>query len=219
MQRTTRWIALSTIVLGGSLLCVSSASADITDTFSTDSANWQHVGDNTTPPTYNATGGNPGGYISITDPANGTADYFVAPAKYLGNQSGSIGKTLSFDIHLSNATDYQTDDVDLSNGGTTLAYLFSPQITTTNTWVPETLTLAPSDPNWHLGSSTGPAPSLSDFQSVLSSLTTFKILADYHSGTETVGLDNVVLQTPEPATLGLLAGPMLLLLSRRQRGK
>jgi hypothetical protein len=178
--------------------------ADVSDTFSTDNGGWGHVGDSTTPPTFNATGGNPGGYISIFDLAEGSGDFMVAPAKYLGNQSGALNQTLQFDILLSDAPTGQSDDVVFSNGTTNLAYLFNPQ-PGAGSWIHETLTLNTSDPNWHLGTNLGPAPAQSDFQNVLSSLTLLEILADYHAGSETVGLDNVVLHTvPEPSSLALL---------------
>jgi hypothetical protein len=68
------------------------------------------------------------------------------------------------------------------------------------------MTLGTSDPNWHLGGLAGAAPSLSDSQNVLASLTVLEILGDYRAGPETVGLDNVTLvQVPEPACLARLA--------------
>ena len=93
----------------------------------------------------------------------------------------------------------------LSNGSTTLSYLFaSPPLA--GSWTHEPLVLNTRDPHWHLGTIAGPAPSQSDFQNVLSSLTELEILADYGNGAETVGLDNVVLHTvAEPSSLALLA--------------
>jgi Laminin B (Domain IV)/PEP-CTERM motif len=179
--------------------------ADISDTFPTDNAGWGHIGDSTTPPAWNATGGNPDGYISVTDLGAGADEYFVAPSKYLGNQSSALNQSLSFDLLLSVANSGPDNDVILSNGSTTLSYLFSPP-PLAGGWTHESLILNTSDPHWHLGTIAGPAPSQSDFQNVLSSLTELEILADYGNGAETVGLDNVALHTvPEPSSLALLA--------------
>src|SRR5882757_10615082 len=83
------------------------ASAAAISTFDTDAENWSVVsftnpnaGDfsvlGTTAPTYNATGGNPGGFISTVDPDSG--DFmFGAPSKFLGNQTGA--GSLSYDLN------------------------------------------------------------------------------------------------------------------------
>jgi hypothetical protein len=194
------------------------ARADVSDSFSTDNGNWTHTGDTVTPPAFHATGGNPGGYITIDDSANGTGDFFIAPARYLGNQSSALNQTLSFDLLLSNAADGASSDVALSNGPTTLVYVFPTLPTTTGSWIHESMTVGTSDPNWHLSSPAGAAPTLNDFQNVLGSLTVFEVLGDYRAGPETVGLDNVTLvQAPEPACLTLLAFSGVGLCARRRR--
>src|SRR5690242_13298357 len=78
------------------------ARANVSDDFSASANGWTHVGDTTTPPTFNATGGNPGGYISINDVAAGQGDFFVAPAAYLGNDSAYVNGNISLDLLLSN---------------------------------------------------------------------------------------------------------------------
>jgi hypothetical protein len=210
---------VSTLVVCAAGLCGRAAGADVKDTFDTDNGGWTHVGDSTTPPTFNATGGNPGGYISIFDLAQGAGDFFVAPAKYLGNQSGAVNQTLALDLLLSDAPTGTSSDVVLSNGTTSLVYVFSPQ-PTAGSWNHEVLTFNTSDPNWHVGTPSGPAPVMSDFQNVLSSLTTLEILGDYHAGTETVGLDNVdlhVVPVPEPGCLGYAAALLVAGFVRRRR--
>ena len=194
------------------------AGANVTDSFSADNGGWTRVGDNTIAPAFHATGGNPGGYVSIDDPANGTGDFFVAPAKYLGNQSAALNQTLSFDLLLTNAADATSPDVVLSNGPTTLVYVYPTLPNTTGSWIHQTVTLGTADPNWHLAAINGAAPSQSDFQNVLGSLSVLEILGDYRSGTETVGLDNVTLvQAPEPACVAPLALWAVGLWARRGR--
>jgi len=57
---------------------------------------------------YDTLGGNPGGYICQAT----TVDYnwyFKAPAKFLGDKSGSYNKALSFDIMVTDTTTHYTD--------------------------------------------------------------------------------------------------------------
>jgi hypothetical protein len=74
-------------------------------TFDTDSEGWS-VADwgctgtcivATYPVTYNASGGDPGGYVSSTDPSPN--DFrFAAPAKFLGDQTAAYGGSLHLDL-------------------------------------------------------------------------------------------------------------------------
>src|SRR4051812_50196857 len=48
--------------------------------------------------TYHATGGNPGGYLNALDIEDGRTWSWVAPAKFLGNDSAAYGGTLTFDL-------------------------------------------------------------------------------------------------------------------------
>src|SRR5262249_16671505 len=93
--------ALPALLLG---ICVFTlnltfARGDIISGFNTGDEGWQVVSfenlttDNfsimaTSTPTFNPTGGNPGGYISTTDQDDGDLT-FSAPAKFLGNVSGA----------------------------------------------------------------------------------------------------------------------------------
>ena len=51
-----------------------------------------------------ASGGNPGGFLQVTDQTLGSTMYFVAPSKFLGNQSAAYGNTLTFDVQQSFST-------------------------------------------------------------------------------------------------------------------
>lgn len=54
-------------------------------------------------PLFVASGGDPGGFIRIADPDDGWT-YFVAPSKYIGDQSDKLGGTLRFSLQHSVGT-------------------------------------------------------------------------------------------------------------------
>src|SRR5262249_25245776 len=95
--------------------------------FDTDAESWALQGDangGSEVPTYHATGGHPGGYISATDDVQGQTFYFLAPGKFLGDQTATYGKVLAYDMKQDH-TDKQlnrTDDVTLIGNGRTLTY-------------------------------------------------------------------------------------------------
>jgi hypothetical protein len=208
-------------------LCSSAtiASAAAISTFDIDSENWSVVSFtnpnagnfsvlSTTAPTFHATGGNPGGYISTTDPDNG--DFmFSAPAKFLGNQSGA--GLLSYDLNYPVGNlDYKPVDIMLTDGATRLLWLSNPTPALGPSFTHVAVGLAPSA-NWHLGSNSGATPTAGDFQAVLSNLTGLFISGEYTAGLiETPGLDNVKLSVPEPSSLALLAIGSLAIASLRR---
>jgi hypothetical protein len=188
------------------------ASAAAVSTFDANAENWSVVsftnpnaGDfsvlGTTAPTFNATGGNPGGFISTVDPDNG--DFmFSAPSKFLGNQSGT--GTLSYDLtHPVGNIDYKPVDIMFTSSTTRLLWISNPTLTPATGFTHVAIGLAPSS-NWHLGTTAGPTPTAADFQTTLSNLTGLFISGEYTVGQDEVaGLDNVQLSVPEPATMTL----------------
>jgi hypothetical protein len=157
-------------------------------------------------PTFNLTGGNPGGYISTTDQDNGDLT-FSAPAKFLGNVSGATG--LSYDlIYPVGAINYQPTDVILMGNGETLLWKSSPDIVPGPSWQSVNLNFVPST-GWHVGTSNGALATASDFGNVLGNLSGLFIRGEYTTGLiESPGLDNVSLAgvsapVPEPASLAL----------------
>lgn len=63
------------------------------------SEGWKAVGDaETDRPKPHRQGGNPRGYISTTDKADGPTLYWKAPKKFLGDRSASLDTSLSFDL-------------------------------------------------------------------------------------------------------------------------
>ncbi len=171
-------------------------------------------------PTFNATGGNPGGFISTTDQDDGDLT-FSAPAKFLGNVSGATG--LSYDlIYPVGAINYQPTDVILMGNGETLLWKSNPDIVPGNSWSSVNLDFVPST-EWHVETSNGALATASDFGNVLGNLSGLFIRGEYTTGlVETPGLDNVRLvgaagSVPEPSTLVMMAIAGVTVVMFRQR--
>ena len=194
------------------------ASGDIISDFSSGGEGWQVVSfenlttDNfsikaTSSPTFHASGGNPGGYISTTDQDNGDLT-FSAPAKFLGNVSGATG--LSYDlIYPDGAINYQPTDVILTGNGETLLWKSNPDIVPGPSWTGVNLDFLPST-EWHVGTSNGALATATDFDNVLGNLSGLFIRGEFTTGlVESPGLDNVRLSgvsapVPEPSTLTMM---------------
>src|SRR5262249_7761369 len=144
-------------------LDLSFARGDIISNFNSGNEGWQVVSfqnltnDNfavmaTYTPTFNSTGGNPGGYISTLDQDNGDLT-FSAPSKFLGNESGATG--LRYDlIYPTGAINYQPTDVILMGGGETLLWKRSPDIVPGPSWMSVNVDFVPST-EWRVGTSSG----------------------------------------------------------------
>lgn len=211
---------LSSLFLGVCVFTLGStcARADRISNFNSGSQGWQVVSftnlttDNfsvfsTTAPTFNAAGGNPGGFISTADPNDGDLT-FSAPGKFLGNQTGATGLSYNL-IYPTGAVDYQPTDVILMGNGETLLFKANPNIVPGPDWLSVSLSFSPST-EWHVGTSGGALATAADFDNVLGNLTGLFIRGEYSIGlVENPGLDNVrlagVSNTPEPGTLTMLA--------------
>jgi len=194
------------------------ARADIVSTFSSQDEGWKVVSfenlttDNfstvaTYTPTFNATGGNPGGFISTTDQDDGDLT-FSAPGKFLGNVSAATG--LSYDlIYPLGVINYQPTDVILMGNGETLLWKRRPDIVPGPSWTSVSLDFVPST-EWHVGTSNGALATLGDFGNVLGNLSGLFIRGEFSTGPiETPGLDNVRLvgaaSVPEPSSAMMMA--------------
>ena len=146
--------------------------------------------------TWQATGGNPDGYLRHVDPNDSQISLWSAPASYLGDKSGAYGGTLSFDLaqNLTSSNTNYDDVILIGNGGVRLSYdvTYPPLTTWTNYQV------ALVEGNWHVGLVNGPIATATELYDVLSSLTALYIRAEYRSGADTDSLDNVVLATFDP---------------------
>jgi len=180
--------------------------------------------------TFNASGGNPGGYISKQDP-DGNWQYFNAPAAFLGNQSSAIGGSLSFDELIINtfgqpALNPQGPLVALTNGSLTLVYGGGGSTPPVSGSAWNSLTVPFAAGSWKVGTPAGAVATTAQFSSVVSGLTGLYILSDFWTGSggngEILGLDNVKLQSnaPEPGTAAAcLAGLGLLVAALRRTRK
>jgi hypothetical protein len=161
------------------------------------------------PPAYNATGGNPGGYISTMDTENIVA--FLAPSKFTGNDSAYNGGVLSFDLQDKDGTDAIAYPavVLYSSAGPAISYsLGYPNTTWTSFSVPlmaSGWTVYPGDEN----NGTTPVTD-AQFAADLATVTNLAIEADWRTGSDLTGLDNVTLASgsvsaaPEPSTWALM---------------
>src|SRR6476646_9773094 len=130
-------------------------------------------------PTFNLTGGNPGGYISTTDQDNGDLT-FSAPAKFLGNVSGATG--LSYDlIYPVGAINYQPTNVILMGNGETLLWKSNPDIVPGPSWTSVNVDFSPSG-EWHVGTSNGALATATDFDNVLGNLSGLFIRGEFTTG-------------------------------------
>jgi hypothetical protein len=183
-------------------------------TFVSDGSNLQRI----------ASGGNPGGFLQVTDTAAGGTIYFVAPSEFLGNMSSAYNGTLTFDLQQSPAgSTFSNDDLILVGNSITLAFDTPSDPATTPAWTSYSVSLLASA-GWKVGSISGVDATELQLQSVLADLTGISIRAEFNgSDPEVDGLDNVILNSPaaegvpEPGTAGLAAGAAALLLWLKRR--
>lgn len=207
------------VVAAASIFFAFPAKADVSSTFDTGIDGWTLA--NADPGStlmYEATGGNPGGYILFTDGAEGAYDVFSAPSKFLGDDSAYYNQSLSFDLLTSATADALANNpLTLTDGaGDSISLILSAP--TVNIWTSYTYALNTSSGFIFDG---GAAATQQQIQAVLANVTSIHIPADVvYNGpaTTTMGLDNVVLgvAVPEPSVWALLATTLVLLpLGRR----
>ena len=205
------------------LAAAASLSASVSSTFDNDSEGW----------TVSSTGGSEGmsstyvasgQYLQLSEVGAGPYAYFIAPDKFLGNQSSAFGNALRFDLQLdylktTSWADTNTGDVILKGNGLTLVYN-TPNNPNATTWTSYSVPLSVSSTAvWRLNSTatTSTLATSAQLQSALSDLSALWIRGEFRSGPELSRIDNVTL-IPEPATwAGLLAAPALIFALLRRR--
>jgi hypothetical protein len=180
------------------------ADAIVMSTFDTDAEGWNAVSINssgnvsgTHTVTWNATGGNPGGHLSRTDPQSDTFFYWNAPAQYLGDMSAALGGTLAYDVRHSGGSLLNAADVILVGGASPLRLVYDVAAQPTTAWTPFTIPF--SQGQWRVGSLSGAFATQQQIADVLAALTALRIRGEYLGSPGEIGrLDNVSVNTPEP---------------------
>ena len=177
------------------------AQAPAVSTFDTDAEGWTATGDAAAPVSWSATGGNPGGHITISDAATGGVTYFVAPTKFLGDQSTRYGQALTFDLqqqYVDSQGTFQFEDIDVSLTGGGLTITKSTAENPANGgWTSYSVPVDASAV-WRINDLNGVQATEAQMRSILQNLTALQIRAEYQSGPDTGLLDNVRFGTPQP---------------------
>ena len=197
-----RW-ALSFCLLVAVIVPAGASAVNLSSTFNTTDEGWRVVNNNAanpaTPvsPTFNPTGGNPGGHISVTDAAadptattNGLYYQLVAPASWRTNLVSNYGGTLSLDFSESGGTFgplvyiHRSADHYLVGGFAAKSGWgrHTAPLTETAGWG----LVEPSHPEYAVD------PTRAEFEYVLSSVSSIKIEGDSVGGTGDIGrFDNI----------------------------
>lgn len=168
-----------------------------TSTFTSGDEGWTLLGDaegGRAEPDFNATGGNPGAYVSADDDVAGGIWYWKAPPKFHGDFAAAYGKTLTFDLRQSSLDSQINDQRDvIFSGGGGLIWFDSTNPGTG--WTSYSISLSASA-GWMLDDNSPASETV--IREVLSSLDEIQIRGEYISGPDTGSLDNVVLNSGCP---------------------
>ncbi len=159
------------------------ANAAVVSSFDTDLDGWRVTGDNAM--TWQSTGGNPGGCMSVNDLATGDNNFSVAPPAFLGDWSAmSTTDSLLADFWFVNtsggavsAGPYLFRIAGPGGAATALVGTLPPQ----SAWTRIGVAIDPAA--WTLESGT--------WSALLAHVTSLRIESEFVSGNETVRLDNV----------------------------
>ena len=204
-----RFTSVAVIFVVGFVWLSTAQSSVVVSTFDTGLDGWTAVNlfhwlpvDEGAAYAHQSAGGNPGGYIEFTEPEGNSWNdwaWFSAPADFLGDKSAHIGDVLSFDLRDSHRDGILYPSVILASGDT---YLHYRSAVPGGDWTHFDVTLQPSasSPGVWSKSSLLLEPELDDdlatdseMTNVLSNLTALYIEADWHTGVDATGLDNVML--------------------------
>jgi hypothetical protein len=203
-----RWILGIAATAAALALPASVSAANLASTFDTGDEGWRVIGNHPVNPSVEEApafvpdGGNPGGFIRVTDakePFNWEA---LSPSPWRGDMRANYGGTLSADVRHANP-DYGMSFSILSIHGT-LFYSFADK---PGGWESHSVPLTEADACWTLlgGSQSGArVPTKEEFLAVLSDVHAFGVEVDLAHGTGDVGeIDNVRLsETPSAKTHG-----------------
>jgi hypothetical protein len=190
------WIALAAAFFCFPSLVVD-AFADgppnIVTEFDSDLEGWTVIEDGTT--SWQAAGGNPGGWMRVDDFTEGDWIWAKAPASILGGWTG--WQYISVDVRIVSGSPSETVDFMISGPGGSATFT-SGQVPTSG-WL--TFTTELEESRWSVTSGTWAA--------LLADVTEFLVRAEYRTGDEAVGIDNVTLLSPlDPTPAWTFSGPV-----------
>ncbi len=175
---------------------------------------------------FDALFGNPAGSVDTTDPGGTVAARFGAPAGYLGNKSGFIGGSITFQLIIKAMPGVISlpavpGVVAFENSAMNRGIGYTGPLPNAATWTTYTAQLSPNgllNPllvgywgAFDLDDPTGTASQAMpiDFTNVLGNVTRLTINGEVTDGTDdTIALDNVHLVIPIPAALPLMASAL-----------
>lgn len=167
----------------------------ILETFDSHNGGWTTAGDAKAFHTTFVPDGNGGGFIRAEDAGNNQYWFFEAGDKFLGDRSGYIGGTLSFELRQSE-TDNQRDFTDILLIGQGRVLAFDTAENPGLGWTRYEVPLSP-EAGWRIGTLEGPAATPELFDTVMGDLDAIGIRGEYSVGTDVGDLDTVALIPPD----------------------
>ena len=185
------------------ILAALSAHSQITSTFDIDDDGWTatHIGGTAASSTYQGSGGNPGGYLSVAPPTSGGTNntsftwYWNAPAKFFGDYDFSYGSNFKVDLQQSVAgTDNSQSDIIIYGGSNSIHFSFPTKPAVSPAWTGYSI-LLDETAGWRWGSIAGPLALKAQIKIVLANITGIRIRCKYiNSPGYSSGIDNVSLE-------------------------
>jgi hypothetical protein len=150
---------------------------------------------------FKATGGNVGGvgsgFLSTTDPGRGIT-YWRASAEFVGEKAAALGGTLSFDLMQSSAdAQVKSPDVVLV-GANGLELVYTLPKHPSSRWTRYHV-LLDGRAGWRVKTPAGAPATAEQMGAVLGNIADLRVRAEFRSGPDTSGLDNVRLEAPRVA--------------------
>lgn len=136
------------------------------------------------------TGGNPGGYLEAVDQTTGEIWYFLAPEKFVGDKSAFYGGSLAFELKINAAGAINEPDIILEGGGLTL--VFDTPNNPGVEWTGYGVALDDAA-GWRVGALGGALATEAEMRAVLGDLDRLLIRGEFRSGSDTGGIDSVVM--------------------------
>lgn len=175
------------------------ARADLVYTFDTDLQGWTSIND-TSSFVWDGTIGNPGGAARGVDRVAGDIWFFAAPTADLGVLGSLYGRTVSYDVRGITGNQTSIDplaDVMIWSGSTRIGINVDVQ-PVNGQWTSWTVSVDAAA-GWKSCNSNGVLSGAnlteSEIRAVLDNVTGLFIRGEYTSGSDSLGLDNVVIET------------------------